>query len=161
MQFRHFLLLFSSFEPTDLGSATFFTISPFPRGEIIGENGRLFCLCNSKTGEHGIRGVQLGAVVQMGVNICCGRKIAMAKPFLNLFHGNAVFEHQTGTGVPEIVKTNVPHTVCFQKLRKLLRHIMGLDEITDLIDADISCILFIVRFPAEPSVVALLCFDGK
>ena len=100
VRFRHFLLLFSSFEPTDMSSATFFTFSPFSRGEIIGENGCLFCLCNSKTGEHGIRGVQLGAVVQMGVNICCGRKIAMAEPFLNLLHGDTVCEHQTGTGVP-------------------------------------------------------------
>ena len=40
-------------------SATFFTISPFSRGEIIGENGRLFCLCDAKSGEHCICGVQL------------------------------------------------------------------------------------------------------
>ena len=124
VQFRHFLLFFSSFEPTDMRSATFFTISPFSRGEIIGENGRLFCLCDAKAGEHCICGNQLGAVVQMGVNICCGRKIAVTKPFLNLLHGNTVCEHQTGTGVPEIMKTDAPQSVGFQKLRKLLRHII-------------------------------------
>ena len=144
-----------------MSSATFFTFSPFSRGEIIGENRRLFCLCDAKTGEHCICGGQLGAVVQMGVNICCGRNIAVTKTFLNLLHGNTVCEHQTGREVPDIVKTDAPQTVCFQKLRKLLRHIMGLDEITDLIDADITCILLVVRFPAEPSVVVLLHFDGK
>ncbi len=86
VRFRHFLLFFSSFEPTDMRSATFFTISPFSRGEIIGENRSLFCLCNPKAGEHCIRRVQLGAVVQMGVNICCGRKIAVTEPLLDLFH---------------------------------------------------------------------------
>ena len=97
----------------------------------------------------------------MSVNICRGRKIAVTEPLLDLFHGNAVCEHQAGARVPEIVKTDAPQTVCFQKLRKLLRHIMGLDEITDLIDADITCILLVVRFPAEPSGVILLRFDSK
>ena len=100
VRFRHFLLLFSSFEPTDIGWTTFLPFSPIFRGEIIGENRSLFCLCNPKAGEHCICGVQLGAVVQMGVNICCGRKIAVTEPFLNLLHGNTVCEHQTGTGVP-------------------------------------------------------------
>ena len=63
--------------------------------------------------------------------------------------------------VPEIVKTNVPQSIGFQKLRKLFRHIMGLDKITNLVDADITCILFVVGLPAEPSVVILLRFDSK
>ena len=66
----------------------------------------------------------------MSVNICRGRKIAVTEPLLDLFHGNAVCEHQAGARVPEIVKTNVPQSVGFQKLRKLLRHIVGLDKIT-------------------------------
>ena len=100
VRFRHFLLLFSSFEPTDIGWATFLPFSPIFRGEIIGENGRLFCLCDAKAREHCICGVQLGAVVQMGVNIGCGRKIAVTKPFLNLLHRNPVCEHQAGARVP-------------------------------------------------------------
>ena len=59
------------------------------------------------------------------------------------------------------MKTDAPQSVGFQKLRKLLRHIMRLDEITNLIDTDITCILFVVRLPAEPPVVILLRFDGK
>lgn len=111
--------------------------------------------------EHYICRVQLGAVVQMGVNICCGREIAVTEPLLDLLHGNAVCEHQAGARVPEIVKTNVPQSIGFQKLRKLFRHIMGLDKITNLVDADITCILFVVRLPTEPSVVILLRFDSK
>ena len=100
VRFRHFLLLFSSFEPTDIGWATFLPFSPIFRGEIIGENRSLFCLCNPKAGEHCIRRVQLGAVVQMGVNICRGREIAVTEPLLDLLHGNAVCEHQAGARVP-------------------------------------------------------------
>ena len=100
VRFRHFLLLFSSFEPTDIGWTTFLPFSPIFRGEIIGENRSLFCLCNPKAGEHCIRRVQLGAVVQMGVNICRGREIAVTEPLLDLLHGNAVFEHQAGARVP-------------------------------------------------------------
>lgn len=39
------------------------------------------------------------------------------------------------------MKTDAPQSVGFQKLRKLLRHIMGLDEITDLVDADVTSII--------------------
>ena len=63
--------------------------------------------------------------------------------------------------MPEIVKTDAPQAVGFQKLRKLLRHIVRLDEIANLVDEDIACILFVVRLPAEPSVVILLRFDSK
>ena len=38
---------------------------------------------------------------------------------------------------------------------------MGLDEITNLVDAEITSILFVVQFPAEPSIVVLLRSDGK
>ena len=106
VRFRHFLLLFSSFEPTDIGWTTFLPFSPIFRGEIIGENGRLFCLCNSKAGEHCIRRGQLGAVVQMGINIGCGRKIAVTRPFLNLLHGSVLLflvckQLLSGTVVPD------------------------------------------------------------
>ena len=92
----------------------------------------------------------------MSVNICRGREIAVTEPLLDLLHRNAICEHQVGARVPEIVKTNVPQSVGFQKLRKLLRHIVGLDKITNLIDADITCILFVLRLPAEPSVVTVI-----
>ena len=100
VRFRHFLLLFSSFEPTDIGWTTFLPFSPIFRGEIIGENRSLFCLCNPKAGEHCIRRVQLRTVVQMCVYICRGRKIAVTEPLLDLLHGNSVCEHQAGARVP-------------------------------------------------------------
>ena len=93
VQFRHFLLLFSSFEPTDKALATFLAISPFSSGEIIGENWYLFCLYDAKTGEHCIRRVQFGTIVQMRVNICRSGKITVTKPLLNLLHGNTICKH--------------------------------------------------------------------
>lgn len=38
----------------------------------------------------------------------------------------------------EIMEANAPQAVCIQQLRKLLRHIMRLDEVSHLVDADIT-----------------------
>ena len=97
----------------------------------------------------------------MRVNIGWGREIAVTEPFLNLLHRHTIRKHQTGTGVSEIMETDVTETVGFQKLRELLSDIVRFDEIADLIDADIAKVFFVVRPSAEPSVVVLLSFDGK
>ena len=44
----------------------------------------------------------------------------------------------------EIMEANAPQAVCIQQLRKLLRHIMRLDEVSQLVDADITGELLMV-----------------
>lgn len=97
----------------------------------------------------------------MCVNICSGREIAVTEPFLNLLHRHTVCKHQAGTGVPEIMETDVTEAIGLQKLRELLCYIMGLDEITDLVDADITKVFPVVRPSTESSVIVLFCFDCK
>ena len=46
--------------------------------------------------------------------------------------------------VSEIMEANAPQAVCIQQLRKLLRHIMRLDEVSHLVDADITGELLMV-----------------
>ncbi len=46
-------------------------------------------------------------VVQMGVVVRCGRKVAVSQPFLNLFERYAVGEQERNTGVAQIVKEHV------------------------------------------------------
>lgn len=59
------------------------------------------------------------------------------------------------------METDVAEAVGLQKLWELLCYIVGLDEIADLVDADVTEILLVVRASTDPSVVVLLCFDCK
>ena len=55
--------------------------------------------CKSQTIRHCIGRCQFRTVVQMCIDICCSRKVTMTKPFLNLFHGNAICQKQGCTAV--------------------------------------------------------------
>ena len=47
-----------------------------------------------------IGGVDLGVVVQVGVDVAGGADVAVAEPFLNVLEGYAVGVEQGRTGVP-------------------------------------------------------------
>ncbi len=49
---------------------------------------------NTKAGKHRVSRGNLGTVLQMGIDVCGRRKVAVAEPFLNLLHGNSAGEHQ-------------------------------------------------------------------
>ena len=38
--------------------------------------------------------------IQVGIDVRGGREVAVAEPLLDIFHGNAVFQKQRGTGMP-------------------------------------------------------------
>ena len=61
----------------------------------------------------------------------------------------------------EIVKTDTPQPVCIQQLRKLLRHIMRFNEVSHLIDTDITGILLVVRPSAQSAIIFLLFLQDK
>ena len=58
----------------------------------------------------------------------------------------------TGVGMPQIVKTNLPHTVLLQDQRKMLCDIAGLYKLTDFVYIDIIGEFPAIRFPAQLSV---------
>ena len=64
-------------------------------------------------------------------------KIAVSKPFLNLFHRNAICQQQAGTGMTQVVKSNWPQTKVtedqFERVRDIVRH----EQISHCIHADI------------------------
>lgn len=51
---------------------------------------------------------EFGIVVQMRIDVGCSGNIAVAEPFLNLLHGDAVGQQQTGTAMTKIVIANFP-----------------------------------------------------
>lgn len=88
-------------------------------------------------------------------------KITVSQPILNLLHRNTVCQHAWGTTMSEIMEANAPQAVCIQQLRKLLRHIMRLDEVSHLVDADITGELLMVWPTACSYFRELHCFFWK
>lgn len=74
-------------------------------------------LRQSKPCLHRLRRGDLGLVIQVGVDVRRGGKVAVAQPLLNMLEGNAVSQQQVGAAVTQIVKTHpaLPlesHTFC-------------------------------------------------
>ena len=54
--------------------------------------------------------------------------------------------------MPQIVKTNLPHTVLLQDQRKMLCDVAGFHKLTDFVYIDIIGVFPAIRFPAQLSV---------
>ena len=44
--------------------------------------------------------MELGAIIQVRVDVCRGGKVAVSQPFLDLLHRHALLEQQAGAAVP-------------------------------------------------------------
>lgn len=67
----------------------------------------LHCLCRG----------DFRLVIQVGVDIRRGGKVAVAQPLLNVLEGNAVGQQQAGTAVTQIMKPHLRHPVFCYVLR--------------------------------------------
>ena len=47
----------------------------------------------------------------MSVDVRRGGDVAVAQPFLNLFHGHTLFQQQTGAGVTKLVEATNGHSL--------------------------------------------------
>ena len=103
----------------------------------------------------------LGAVVQVGVDIAGGGDVAVAKPLLNVFQGNAVGIEQAGTGMPQIVEADFLHPVALQNQREMLGQEARRDELSHLVDVDVVQVALVIALAAEPPVLRLLCLFPK
>ena len=50
--------------------------------------------------------------------------------------------------MPQIVETNLPHTVLFKHQREMLGDIAGFYKLSDLVDIDITGVFFAIGTPA-------------
>ena len=103
----------------------------------------------------------LGAVVQVGVDIAGGGDVAVAKPLLNVFQGNAVGIEQAGTGMPQIVEADFLHPIALQNQREMLGQEARRDELSHLVDVDVVQVALVIALAAEPPVLRLLCLFPK
>ena len=118
-------------------------------------------LCNHvqrflQAGAHCIGRGKLGIVIQMRVNIGRGGKVAVPEPFLNLLHGYAVGEKKRGAAMTQIMKANPAKPMTFENPWEDLREIIGLDQIAELINADIFAVFSVVALAAQPATVLLI-----
>lgn len=72
----------------------------------------------------------------------------MTQPHLNFFHADTISVEQAGTAMAKIVETNPTQTVFFEHLRKMLRNVSRLYQLSQLIHIDILGILFTVASSA-------------
>ena len=103
----------------------------------------------------------LGAVVQVGVDVAGGADVAVTKPLLNILQGNAVGIEQAGTGMPQIVEADFLHPIALQNQREMLGQEARRDELAHLVDIDIVHVTLVIALAAEPPVLRLLCLFPK
>ena len=92
----------------------------------------------------------------MRIDIGGGGKVAVAKPFLDLLHGDAVGQQQTGTAVTKIVIANFPQAVFLQKLCKGFGEIMRGEQPSHFIHTDVPQIVLVIAFVAHTLKFVLL-----
>ena len=92
----------------------------------------------------------------MRIDIGCGGKVAVTEPFLDLLHGDAVGQQQTGTAMTEIVIPNMPQIVFLEELRKRSCKIIRRNKRSHFVHADIVQIPLIIAPPAYAFVFLLL-----
>ena len=96
------------------------------------------CFSRVKQREDRICRSNLGVIVQVGVDIAGGADVAVTKPLLNIFQGNAVGIEQAGAGMSQIMEADFLHPVALQNQRKVLGQEARRDEPAHLVDIDIS-----------------------
>lgn len=62
--------------------------------------------------------------------------VAVTQPGLYVFHGITQIEHNCGTTVPQIMKSDLSETVFLQNLLKFLRYIVRLKKFAHIIYTD-------------------------
>lgn len=70
--------------------------------------------CIFQSIDHGISRCNLGAIVQMGIDISSCRKVTVSQPLLDLLHRNVVCQNQTSAAVSKIVEPNFTQAILFQ-----------------------------------------------
>ena len=72
--------------------------------------------CSFQTVHHGVCGRELGIVVEVGVDVCRRRKVAVTEPFLNLLHRDTIGQEQRGAAMPEVMIIGVCIRFLFRTL---------------------------------------------
>ena len=103
-------------------------------------------------GPHCRGGLLLGGEIQVCIDICGSGEGAVAKPDLNLFHGDPVAQEKAGAGMPEIMEANFFEPVFLDKPAEMLCHIIWAEKPAALIHADVLEVISAIGLSEQPSI---------
>ena len=87
----------------------------------------------------------------MGVDVGGGGKGRVPQPLLDLLHGNALTEQQTGAAVAQIMEPDVPQAVLLQQELEVVGDVVGPKQFAHLVGAHIvqvvSAVGLLEQFP--------------
>ena len=93
----------------------------------------------------------------MSVDVRSGGKVAMAHPFLDLLHRDAVCQKNRGTAVTEVMESYHPQSATFQKFGESGCNIRRACPYPKLVHTDVIQIVRTVRFSTKPPQFFLFC----
>ena len=114
---------------------------------------------NIERSVHKICRSDFAAEIKVTVYIRRRADVGVTEPVLYFLHGGTFGKEQRSAGVPQIVKAYLAQTVLFEYRLELRRYRIGVKQISERIDENISDIPLIVRFSADAPVVFLLFFQ--
>ena len=90
----------------------------------------------------------LGLVIQVGVDVRRGGKVAVSEPLLNMLKRHAVGQQQAGAAVSEVVKAHPAQAVTLQEFWECRGQIIGPHPLAQLVHKYKSIIFVIVTVAA-------------
>ena len=80
----------------------------------------------------------------------------MSEPFLNRFHGNAICQKQTRTGMPQVMETEFLQLMFLNHIPEVVSHKIRSNQISEVIRADKIVIIMIVSTPERSGKILIL-----
>ena len=72
-----------------------------------------------------------GGEIQVRIDVRGRRNVAVTQPLLDFFQADPVCIQKACAAMPQIVETNLPHTVLFKHQREMLGDIAGFYKLSD------------------------------
>ena len=105
-----------------------------------------------------IRRGHLAGEIQLCINVACCADVAVTQPLLNLLQAHAIGIEQAGAVMAQVVKTDVLHLVCYQKIWEMLAQETGPNPLSHRVYIDIVKIIGAIAFAADLPILLLLLF---
>ena len=96
----------------------------------------------------------------MGIDIGGGGKGGVPQPLLNLLHGDALTEQQTGAAVAQVMEPDVPQAVLLQQEFEMVGDVIGPDQLAHFVGTHIVQVVGAVEAYPSRAAKTRLRTDG-
>ena len=94
----------------------------------------------------------------MCINVACCADVTVTQLLLDFLQAHAIGIEQTGAAMAQVVETDTPHLVCYQKIWKMLAQEIGSNPLSHRVYIDIVKIIGAIAFAADLPILLLLLF---